>query len=95
MPEVASTRAASRWSTRMIPLFLGAAVGYATYVIVAVVCCESQSSLPPAPFPPYGISQLRSLASSCSCYVSSSPLPGLLASYTSSITHGAFLSIRA
>ena len=38
MPEVASTRAASRWSTRIIPLFLGASVGYATYVVVALVC---------------------------------------------------------
>ncbi|RYO77679.1 hypothetical protein DL766_008909 [Monosporascus sp. MC13-8B] len=38
MPEVESTKAASRWATRIIPLVLAAAVGYGTYVIVVHVC---------------------------------------------------------
>ncbi|KAK8877089.1 palmitoyltransferase PFA5 [Apiospora arundinis] len=35
-----STKAGSRWVTRIIPLFLAAAVGYATYVTVARVCVD-------------------------------------------------------
>lgn len=42
MPEVASTRAASRWSTRIIPFVLATVVGYATYVIVTPVCGKSR-----------------------------------------------------
>ncbi|KAI1820085.1 DHHC palmitoyltransferase-domain-containing protein [Xylaria intraflava] len=38
MPAIESTRAATRWITRTVPLFLATAVGYATYVVVARVC---------------------------------------------------------
>ncbi|KAI0203293.1 DHHC palmitoyltransferase-domain-containing protein [Astrocystis sublimbata] len=37
---IESTKAASRWTTRIVPLFLAAAVGYATYVVVARVCVQ-------------------------------------------------------
>ncbi|KAI1080519.1 zf-DHHC-domain-containing protein [Whalleya microplaca] len=38
MPTIESTRAATRWITRSIPVLLAAAVGFATYVVVARVC---------------------------------------------------------
>ncbi|KAI2622086.1 DHHC palmitoyltransferase-domain-containing protein [Xylaria nigripes] len=38
MPATESTRAVMRWTTRVVPVFLAAAVGYATYVIVARIC---------------------------------------------------------
>ncbi|TGJ80303.1 hypothetical protein E0Z10_g8462 [Xylaria hypoxylon] len=40
MPAIESTRAATRWTTRIVPVFLTAAVAYATYVVVARICCE-------------------------------------------------------
>ncbi len=43
MPEVASTRAASRWTTRIIPFVVATVVSYGTYVIVASVCGESRN----------------------------------------------------
>ncbi|RYP12384.1 hypothetical protein DL765_007372 [Monosporascus sp. GIB2] len=46
MPEVESTKAASRWATRIIPLVLAAAVGYGTYVIVVHVCVRYLLSRP-------------------------------------------------
>ena len=46
MPEVESTKAASRWATRIIPLVLAAAVGYGTYVIVVHVCVRYLLSPP-------------------------------------------------
>ncbi|KAH7029448.1 palmitoyltransferase PFA5 [Microdochium trichocladiopsis] len=38
MPPVESTRAATRWVTRIIPIILAAAFSYATYAVVAVLC---------------------------------------------------------
>ncbi|KAI0476423.1 palmitoyltransferase PFA5 [Xylariaceae sp. FL0804] len=38
MPAIESTRAATRWITRIVPVLLAAAVGYSTYVVVARVC---------------------------------------------------------
>ncbi|KAI1489998.1 palmitoyltransferase PFA5 [Biscogniauxia mediterranea] len=38
MPAIESTRCATRWITRIIPILLAAAVGYATYVVVARIC---------------------------------------------------------
>ncbi|RYP02980.1 hypothetical protein DL764_005466 [Monosporascus ibericus] len=46
MPEVESTKAASRWATRIIPFVLAAAVGYGTYVIVVHVCVRYLLSPP-------------------------------------------------
>lgn len=48
-----SVRAASRWTTRVIPLVLAASVGYATYVTVARICgmCVLTRSSPPSPSP--------------------------------------------
>ncbi|KAI1276391.1 DHHC palmitoyltransferase-domain-containing protein [Xylaria sp. FL0933] len=40
MPAIESTRAATRWTTRIVPIFLAAAVGYATYVVVGRVCVD-------------------------------------------------------
>ncbi|KAI1420721.1 DHHC palmitoyltransferase-domain-containing protein [Xylaria sp. FL1777] len=40
MPAIESTRAATRWTTRIVPFFLAAAVAYATYVVVARVCVD-------------------------------------------------------
>ncbi|KAI0487349.1 DHHC palmitoyltransferase-domain-containing protein [Xylaria cf. heliscus] len=40
MPAIESTRAATRWTTRIIPVVLAVAVGYATYVVVARVCIK-------------------------------------------------------
>ncbi|KAI1299732.1 DHHC palmitoyltransferase-domain-containing protein [Xylaria venustula] len=40
MPAIESTRAATRWTTRIVPVFLAVAVGYATYVVVARVCID-------------------------------------------------------
>ncbi|KAI0542655.1 DHHC palmitoyltransferase-domain-containing protein [Xylaria digitata] len=40
MPAIESTRAATRWTTRIVPVFLTAAVVYATYVVVARICIE-------------------------------------------------------
>ncbi|GAP89966.1 putative palmitoyltransferase PFA5 [Rosellinia necatrix] len=40
MPAIESTRAATRWTTRIVPVFLAAAVAYATYVVVARVCLD-------------------------------------------------------
>lgn len=41
MPAIESTRAATRWTTRIVPVALAAGVAYATYVVVARVGCES------------------------------------------------------
>ncbi|OTB03932.1 hypothetical protein M426DRAFT_321234 [Hypoxylon sp. CI-4A] len=38
MPVIESTRAATRWITRIIPVLLVAAVSYATFVVVGRVC---------------------------------------------------------
>ncbi|CAJ2503519.1 Uu.00g109130.m01.CDS01 [Anthostomella pinea] len=38
MPVIESTRAATRWTTRIIPFVLAAAVGVATYAVVVRVC---------------------------------------------------------
>ncbi|KAI3327196.1 palmitoyltransferase PFA5 [Xylariaceae sp. AK1471] len=38
MPAIESTRATTRWITRIVPILLATAVGYATYVVVARVC---------------------------------------------------------
>ncbi|KAI5921774.1 palmitoyltransferase PFA5 [Camillea tinctor] len=38
MPAIESTRCATRWITRIIPVVITGAVGYATYVVVARVC---------------------------------------------------------
>ncbi|KAJ8131868.1 hypothetical protein O1611_g1757 [Lasiodiplodia mahajangana] len=38
MPAIESTRAATRWTTRIVPVVLAVAVAYATYVVVARVC---------------------------------------------------------
>ncbi|KAI8627017.1 palmitoyltransferase PFA5 [Xylariaceae sp. FL1651] len=38
MPAIESTRTATRWITRIVPVLLAAAVGYATYVVPARVC---------------------------------------------------------
>ncbi|KXJ90561.1 palmitoyltransferase PFA5 [Microdochium bolleyi] len=38
MPLVESTRTGARWITRIVPLVLAAAFGYATFAVVAVVC---------------------------------------------------------
>ncbi|KAI1178878.1 DHHC palmitoyltransferase-domain-containing protein [Nemania sp. FL0916] len=38
MPAIESQRAATRWTTRLVPVLLAVAVGYATYVVVARVC---------------------------------------------------------
>ncbi|KAI1501609.1 palmitoyltransferase PFA5 [Biscogniauxia marginata] len=38
MPAIESTRGATRWITRTIPILLAAAVGYTTYVVVARIC---------------------------------------------------------
>ncbi|KAI0012055.1 palmitoyltransferase PFA5 [Xylariaceae sp. FL0662B] len=38
MPIIESTRATTRWITRLIPVILAAAVGYSTYVVVVRVC---------------------------------------------------------
>ncbi|KAI1163923.1 DHHC palmitoyltransferase-domain-containing protein [Nemania serpens] len=38
MPAIESTRAATRWTTRIVPVALAAGVAYATYVVVARVC---------------------------------------------------------
>ncbi|KAK9802139.1 putative Palmitoyltransferase [Seiridium cardinale] len=40
MSAAESVRASSRWATRSIPIVLAAAVGYATYVTVYVVCAR-------------------------------------------------------
>ncbi|KAI0424850.1 DHHC palmitoyltransferase-domain-containing protein [Xylaria sp. FL1042] len=40
MPAIESTRAATRWTTRIVPVFLTAAVAYATYVVVGRVCVQ-------------------------------------------------------
>lgn len=40
MPAIESTKAATRWTTRIVPLFLAAAVVFATYVVVARVCLD-------------------------------------------------------
>ncbi|RWA06368.1 hypothetical protein EKO27_g8744 [Xylaria grammica] len=40
MPAIESTKAATRWTTRIVPVFLTAAVAYATYVVVARVCVD-------------------------------------------------------
>ncbi|KAI0017888.1 palmitoyltransferase PFA5 [Xylariomycetidae sp. FL0641] len=40
MPITESTKAATRWVTRVIPIVLAACVGYATYVVVARVCSD-------------------------------------------------------
>ncbi|KAI0447225.1 DHHC palmitoyltransferase-domain-containing protein [Xylaria telfairii] len=40
MPAIESTKAATRWTTRIVPVVLAAAVAYATYVIVARVCVK-------------------------------------------------------
>ena len=39
MPAIESTRAATRWTTLIVPVFIAAAVAFATYVVVARVCC--------------------------------------------------------
>ncbi|KAI1433530.1 DHHC palmitoyltransferase-domain-containing protein [Xylaria sp. CBS 124048] len=46
MPAIESTRAATRWVTRIIPIFLTAAVGYATYVVVARICINNLIASP-------------------------------------------------
>ncbi|KAH8648397.1 palmitoyltransferase PFA5 [Xylariales sp. PMI_506] len=38
--SAASVRATSRWITRIIPVILGASVGYATYVVVDRICVD-------------------------------------------------------
>ncbi|KAI0400078.1 DHHC palmitoyltransferase-domain-containing protein [Xylaria palmicola] len=38
MPAIESTRAVTRWTTRIVPVVLAVAVAYATYVVVARVC---------------------------------------------------------
>lgn len=43
MPVIESTRAATRWITRIVPVILVGAVSYATFVVVGRVCCK----LPP------------------------------------------------
>ncbi|KAI0458451.1 DHHC palmitoyltransferase-domain-containing protein [Xylaria acuta] len=40
MPAIESTKAATRWTTRIVPVVLAAAVAYATYVVVARVCVK-------------------------------------------------------
>ncbi|KAJ9155370.1 Palmitoyltransferase [Pleurostoma richardsiae] len=40
MPRVASTRAATRWTTRIIPLLLTGAVAYAAYVVTKRICID-------------------------------------------------------
>ncbi|KAI0415764.1 DHHC palmitoyltransferase-domain-containing protein [Xylaria grammica] len=40
MPAIESTKAATRWTTRIVPVFLAAAVAYATYVVVARICVD-------------------------------------------------------
>ncbi|KAI1361214.1 DHHC palmitoyltransferase-domain-containing protein [Xylaria arbuscula] len=40
MPAIESTRAATRWTTRIVPVFLAGAVAFATYVVVARVCFD-------------------------------------------------------
>ena len=94
MPEVASIKASSRWSTRMIPLFLGAAVGYATYVVVALVCGKFQFPLWPWPWPwPWSlrITEFPIFASRLRFQLSSSGCPGPLLLYP--ITPGPLLPL--
>ncbi|KAI8950414.1 DHHC palmitoyltransferase-domain-containing protein [Xylaria longipes] len=40
MPAIESTKAATRWTTRIVPVVLAVAVAYATYVVVARVCVK-------------------------------------------------------
>ncbi|KAI1343513.1 palmitoyltransferase PFA5 [Xylariaceae sp. FL0016] len=40
MRAIESTRGATRWITRLVPFLLAAAVGFATYVVVAHVCSD-------------------------------------------------------
>jgi palmitoyltransferase len=47
-----STRAASRWITRILPLALAAAVGYTTYVTVVRSCGKHIRQIHPV-FPSY------------------------------------------
>ncbi|KAI0885932.1 zf-DHHC-domain-containing protein [Annulohypoxylon maeteangense] len=52
MPIIESTRAVTRWTTRIIPLFLVGVISYATYVVVGRVCSSylinKRSELGPA-----------------------------------------------
>ncbi|KAI0862855.1 DHHC palmitoyltransferase-domain-containing protein [Xylaria cubensis] len=40
MPAIESTKAETRWTTRIVPVVLAVAVAYATYVVVARVCVK-------------------------------------------------------
>ncbi|KAI1755785.1 DHHC palmitoyltransferase-domain-containing protein [Xylaria castorea] len=40
MPAIESTKAGTRWTTRIVPVVLAVAVAYATYVVVARVCVK-------------------------------------------------------